>query len=53
MINVFVCDKATYFEEVKKLGREIVELDIYENPLSILLKTSAFTNYLFGLIVLR
>tara|TARA_R100001369_G_scaffold20091_3_gene36951 strand:- start:25670 stop:28486 length:2817 start_codon:yes stop_codon:yes gene_type:complete len=33
MIYVVVGDKATQLEEVKKLGKEVVELDIYGNPL--------------------
>lgn len=33
MIYVVVGDKATQFEEVKKLGKTITELDIYGNPL--------------------
>ncbi len=33
MIYVVVGDKVTQFEEVKKLGKTVVELDIYGNPL--------------------
>ena len=34
MIYVVVGDRATQFEEVKKLGKEVVELDIYGNPVN-------------------
>ena len=34
MIYVVVGDKATQFEEVKKLGKPVVELDIYAEPVS-------------------
>jgi len=33
MIYVVVGDKATQFEEVKRLGKEVIELDIFGNPL--------------------
>ena len=33
MIYVIVGDKATQFEEVKKLGKTIIELDIYGNKI--------------------
>ena len=33
MIYLVVGDKATQFEEVKKLGKPVIELDIYGNPL--------------------
>ena len=33
MIYVVVGDKATQFEEVKKLGKQVIELDIYGNTL--------------------
>ncbi len=33
MIYVVVGDKTTQLEEVKKLGKEVIELDIYGNPL--------------------
>lgn len=33
MVYVVVGDKATQFEEVKKLGKRVVELDIYGNPI--------------------
>lgn len=33
MIYVVVGDKATQFEEVKKLGKTVIELDIHGNPL--------------------
>jgi zinc protease len=33
MIYVVVGDKATQLEEVRKLGKEVIELDIYGNPL--------------------
>ena len=31
MVYVVVGDKATQFEEVKKLGKKVVELDIFGN----------------------
>ena len=34
MIYVVVGDKATQFEEVQKLGKEVVELDIYGTPIN-------------------
>lgn len=34
MIYVVVGDKATQFEEVKKLGLDVVELDIFGNPVN-------------------
>ena len=34
MVYVVVGDKATQFEEVKKLGKPIIELDIYGNPIN-------------------
>lgn len=33
MIYIVVGDKATQLEEVKKLGKEVIELDTYGNPL--------------------
>jgi zinc protease len=33
MIYIVVGDKATQFEEVKKLGKPVVELDYNGNPL--------------------
>ncbi len=35
MIYVVVGDKATQFEEVKKLGKPVVELDIHGNPVNL------------------
>jgi zinc protease len=34
MIYVVVGDKATQFEEVKKLGKPVIELDIYGNAIA-------------------
>lgn len=34
MIYVVVGDKATQWEEVKKLGKEVIELDIFGNPVN-------------------
>ncbi len=34
MIYVVVADKATQFEEVKKFGKQITELDIHGNPIN-------------------
>lgn len=34
MVYVVVGDKATQFEEVKKLGKKVIELDIYGNPIN-------------------
>lgn len=36
MIYVVVGDKATQFEEVKKLGKPIIELDIYGDEILII-----------------
>lgn len=33
LIYVVVGDRATQLEEVNKLGKEVIELDIYGNPL--------------------
>jgi len=34
MVYLVVGDKATQFEEVKKLGKNVIELDIYGNPIN-------------------
>jgi len=34
MIYVVVGDKATQFKEVKKLGKQVIELDIYGNKIT-------------------